>query len=63
MDLSELDCHVPQIRHLLPLEPVQVGLQGGRSVLEILGGRLQRVLQLRKDKDILSVFALHRPKT
>jgi hypothetical protein len=29
MDLGELDGHVTQIRHFLPLEPIQVGLQGG----------------------------------
>lgn len=46
MNLCELDRHVPQIRNLLALEPVQVGLQGGRSVLQVLRGRLQRVLQL-----------------
>lgn len=46
MDFRELDRHVPQIRHLLSLESVQIGLQGGRRVLQILRGRLQRVLQL-----------------
>jgi hypothetical protein len=40
MDFSELDGHVTKIRHLLPLEPVQIGLQRRRRILEILSRSL-----------------------
>lgn len=48
MDFSKLDGHVPQVRHLLPLESIKIGLQRRRRILEILSRSLQRVFQLRK---------------
>lgn len=46
MNFGELDGHVPQIRHFLSLESIQIGLECGRRVLEILRRSLQRVLKL-----------------
>ena len=43
----ELDGKLAQIRHLLPLETVEVGLESGRRVLEVLCRGLKRVLELR----------------
>lgn len=38
--------HFPQVSHLLPLESVQVSLNGGTRILEILRRQMQRVFQL-----------------
>ena len=46
MHFRQLDGELPQVRNLLSLKTVQVGLQGRRGVLQILSGSLQRILEL-----------------
>jgi len=41
------DAHVPDVRHFLALEAIEVGLDRGRGVFQVLCRRLQGVLQLR----------------
>jgi hypothetical protein len=40
--------HLTQIRDLLPLETIQVGLNSGAGVLEILSRKMKCVLELKK---------------
>lgn len=44
---SKLNGELADIGNLLALESVQVGLKSCRCVLEVLGGCLERVFQLR----------------
>ena len=40
VDLGHGDTHLPHIRNLLSLEPIQVRLDGRRRVLQVLRGDL-----------------------
>jgi hypothetical protein len=40
--------HLTQISHLLTLETIQVGLDSGAGIFEILSRKVKRILQLKK---------------
>ena len=48
MTTCHTDRHLPQVRHLLSLEPIQVGLYRRARIFEVLCGQVERVLQLSR---------------
>lgn len=48
MSSGEGYAHVPQVGHLLPLEPIEISLDCLGRVLEVLRRQMQCVLELEK---------------